>query len=116
MILPTTVHFQHYFLEFTIKIIDNIVNAIYITYTRCIITKYKKPDYVYGKSMRTYTVHRSYIYQEDTNIQIKIENIFVFLFKYRYFDDFGIKVKFLHFSNRSVVSFLEHTWGMSIFH
>lgn len=66
--------------------------------------------------VRTQYIVHIYIYQEDTNIQIKIENIFVFLFKYRYFDDFGIKVKFLHFSNRSVVSFLEHTWGMSIFH
>lgn len=55
MILPTTVHFQHHFLAFTINIIDNIVNAIYITYTRCIITKYKKPDYVYMQLKYAYS-------------------------------------------------------------
>lgn len=77
MILPTTVHFQHYFLEFTIKIIDNIVNAIYITYTRCIITKYKKPDYVYAAEVCV-----QYIVNISTKIQIYKLKLEIFFFFY----------------------------------
>lgn len=78
MTLPTTVHFHHYFLEFIIKIIDNIVNAIYITRTRCIITKYKKPDYVYSKSKYAYYVHRRY----TKKIQIYKLKLKIFLIFY----------------------------------